>query len=199
MRSLNDVLPIYLPANKEPLPKPAFARAGGYRVFCIMLALLINSVVSVYAQDKDYAVDANIIYRFTKYVDWPDNKKSGDFVIGIVGESPLYEYLKTFVVNKTVGNQKIIVKTYSSLSAEFDCHILFVSEDESSRFKKIVARTAGAPILLVSEEEGLAYRGSCINFVVADDRLKLEINRTNIQQRHLNVATELLDLGKNLK
>ena len=27
-------------------------------------------------QPMDYAVQANIIYRFTKYVDWPKNKKN---------------------------------------------------------------------------------------------------------------------------
>jgi hypothetical protein len=161
--------------------------------------LFTTCVLAARAQEIDYGVHANIIYRFTKYVDWPENKKSGDFVIGIVGESPLQEYLKTFVTNKMVGNQKIIVKTYPSSAAEFDCHILFVSEDESSSFRKIVARTAGAPILLVSEEEGLAYKGSCINFVIVDDRLKLEINKTTIAQRHLNVAKELLDLGRILK
>jgi hypothetical protein len=161
--------------------------------------LLTTSVLAAQAQEIDYAVHANIIYRFTKYIDWPENKKNGDFIIGLVGESPLHEYLKTFVVNKTVGNQKIIIKTYSSTAVTFDCQILFVSEDESSGFKKIVARTAGAPVLLVSEEEGLAYKGSCINFVVAEDRLKLEINKTNIEQRHLNIATELLGLGKILK
>lgn len=161
--------------------------------------LLTTCVLAAQAQEMDYGVHANIIYRFTKYIDWPENKKTGDFVIGIVGESPLHEYLKTFVVNKTVGNQKIIIKTYSPSVAVFDCHILFVSEDESSSFKKIVARSAGAPILLVSEEEGLAYKGSCINLVLVDDRLKLEINKTNIAQRHLNVATELLDLSTILK
>jgi len=160
---------------------------------------LAASVLAARAQEMDYGVHANIIYRFTKYIDWPEDKKTGDFVIGIVGESSLYEYLKTFVVNKTVGNQKIIIKTYSSTAATYDCHILFVSEDESSGFKKIVARTAGAPILLVSEEEGLANKGACINFVITEYRLKLEINKTNIEQRHLNIATELLDLGKILK
>ena len=157
--------------------------------------LLTSCALAANAQEMDYGVHANIIYRFTKYIDWPENKKTGDFVIGIVGETPLNEYLKTFVVNKMACSQKIIVKTYSSSSSVFDCHILFISENESSALKKIVARTAGTPTLIVSEEEGLAQKGSCINFIIADDRLKLEFNKTNIEQRHLNIATELLGLG----
>jgi hypothetical protein len=68
------------------------------------------SISKVQAQhETDYTIQATIIYRFTKYIDWPANKKSGDFIIGIVGDSPLYDDLKSFIGNKTVGSQKIVV------------------------------------------------------------------------------------------
>jgi hypothetical protein len=187
-----------LTENRRTVFRSIF-RSKGHKAFWLTFFLLTSGVLALQAQDIDYGVHANIIYRFTKYIDWPENKKTGAFVIGIVGDSPLRRSLKTYVVNKTVGNQKIIIKTYSSSAEEFDCHILFVCEDESSSFKKILTRTAGAPILLVSEDEGLANKGSCVNFVIVDDRLKLEFNKTQIAHRRLNIATELLDLGKILK
>ncbi|HZG00846.1 MAG TPA: YfiR family protein, partial [Chitinophagales bacterium] len=58
----------------------------------------------------DYSVHANIVYRFTKYIDWTPAKKTGDFVIGVVGESPLIDKLKQITSNKKVGEQKIVVK-----------------------------------------------------------------------------------------
>lgn len=198
MKSPCDKRFINLPQNKRKLPRLTF-KSKGYKAFCLTCVLLISHILSTQAQDIDYGIHANIIYRFTKYIDWPENKKTGAFVIGIVGESPLRRCLKTFVVNKTVGSQKIIIKTYSSSAEEFDCHILFVCEDESASFKKILTRTTGDPVLLVSEDEGLANKGSCVNFVIVDDRLKLEFNKTQIAQRHLNIATELLDLGRILK
>jgi hypothetical protein len=146
-------------------------------------------------QEKDYAVYANIIYRFTKYIDWPDNKKNGDFIIGIVGDTPLYDELKTFTVHKTAGNQKIIVKKFYLSSTDYDCHILFIAEDESNNLKKLAARTSGLSILFVSEFPGLATKGSCINFIVIDEHLKLEINKSNIEQRNMHIANELLQLG----
>jgi hypothetical protein len=152
--------------------------------------------ISQAQQTMDYAVQANIIYRFTKYIEWPDSKKTGDFIIGIVGESPLTDQLKSFIGNKTAGSQKILVKKFAASAETFDCHILFVSEDESDNLKKIAARTAGSPILLVSESEGLAFKGACINFMIVSDHLKLEINKNNIEQRNLNIASELLQLGK---
>jgi hypothetical protein len=152
------------------------------------------------AQDEtNYAVHANIIYHFTKYIDWPDIKKSGDFVIGVTGNSSMYDELKKNIADKMVGHQKIVVKKFSTSAKDFNCHILFVGDDESDRIKSIVAKTAGTSTLLVSESDGLAQKGSCINFVTVSDHLKLEINKTNIEQRSMDIASELLQLGKIVK
>jgi hypothetical protein len=145
--------------------------------------------------ETDYKVHANIIYRFTKYIDWPINKKSGDFIIGIVGDSPLYDELKALSANKTVGSQKIVVVKMSPSASSYNCHILFIGDEESNSLKRIAALTAGAAILIVSESEGLARKGSCINFITVDERLKLEINKANVEQRDLRIASELLELG----
>ena len=166
----------------------------------LLCALSFLSTLEASAQQPaDYAIQANIIYRFTKYIEWPENKKSGDFIIGIVGDSPLTDELKSFIANKTVSNRKIVIKTFSSSAEVYPCHILFISEDESGSVKKIAARTSGSSLLLVSESEGLAQKGSCINFVIIADHLKLEINKNNIEQRNLNIASELLQLGKLVK
>jgi len=161
--------------------------------------VLLNTFATHAQQSGDYAIQANIIYRFTKYIDWPDNKKTGDFIIGIVGDSPLTDELKSFIANKTVGSRKIVIKTFASSAEAYPCHILFISEDESSSLKKIASRTSGSSMLLVSESEGLAQKGSCINFVIVADHLKLEINKNNIEERNLNIASELLQLGKLVK
>ncbi len=148
---------------------------------------------------QDYAVHANIIYRFTKYIDWPQDKKKGDFIIGVAGDTPLFEEMKNSIEGKMVGDQKIVIKKFSSSSAFTGCSILFVSEEASGAIKKIASRTAWAPLLIVSESEGLAQTGSCINLSIVADHLKLEINKTNIEQRSLGIASELLQLGKIVK
>jgi len=162
----------------------------------LLFLFLAGSFSKIHAQEKDYAIHANIIYHFTKYIEWPANKKSGDFIIGIVGDSPLYDELIINVANKTVGKQKIVIRKFPSGATSFSCHILFIGEDKSSDLKKIVLHTAGDPVLLVTEDEGLARLGSCINFITVSDHLKLEINKNNIGQRDLSIASELLQLGK---
>ena len=167
-----------------------------YILICFIGIWMQCSTTSVFAkQPSHYAIQANIIYHFTKYIDWPESKKTGDFTIGIVGETPLYNELSKLVSGKKVGNQKIVIKRFSSSSAAFNCHILFISDDETNSVKRISTNTNGSSVLLVSESEGLARRGSCINFSIVDERMKLEINKNNIQERNLSVANELLKLA----
>jgi hypothetical protein len=170
-------------------------RTLNLKILCLtwLLSLALGKLQA--QQEGNYAIYANIIYRFTKYINWPEDKKTGDFIIGIVGDSPLYEELRNFTTGKTVGSQKIVVKRISSAATYGNCQILFVCEDESSSLKKIAALTAGVPVLLLSESEGLAHKGSCINFIIIDEHLKLEINKNNIGQRNLGIASELLSLG----
>ena len=166
----------------------------------VLVVIFLLHTTGARAQDEtNYAIQANIIYHFTKYIDWPEDKKSGDFIIGVIGSSSMYDELKKNIADKTVGNQKIAIKSFTSSASSFDCHILFIGDEGSRNIKKIAAKTLGTSTLLVSESEGLAQKGSCINFVVVSDHLKLEINKSNIEQRNLEVASELLKLGKLVK
>ncbi|HEY8897476.1 MAG TPA: YfiR family protein [Niastella sp.] len=165
-----------------------------YKVILIVIILLFSHLYEAWAQNA-YAVHANIIYHFTKYINWPDEKKTGEFVIGVVGDTPLYDELKSFTSKRSAAGQPIVVKRFTSNSSDYNCHILFVADESSNSIKRIAATTAGTPTLLVTESEGLSRKGACINFVLVDDHLKLEINKTNIERRSLDIASELLNLG----
>lgn len=168
----------------------------GFARLCFALAVIgLNVEVTAAQSNLSYVVQANIIYQITKYIEWPASHQQGDFVIGIVGDSPLYDELKSFVANKSVQQQRIVVRKFPVSSGAFDCQILFIPEERSGSLKKIVSTTQGQSILLVSESAGLAVKGSCINFVNVRDHLKLEINKNNIQERHLHIANELIRLG----
>lgn len=164
----------------------------------VFTGLLQCSFLQGWSQN-DYAIHANIIYRFSRYINWPAEKRSGEFVIGIVGETPLYEELKTYTSNKTAGGQPIVVNKFPPSATGYNCHILFIAHGASSSIKRIAASTAGTPTLLVSESKGVGHKGSCINFIEVNDQLKLEISKSNIGKRKLEIATELLSLGMIVK
>ncbi|MBS1601759.1 MAG: YfiR family protein [Bacteroidetes bacterium] len=163
-------------------------------VYLILLAVTSVATCSAHAQQgAGYDIQANIIYRLTKYIDWSD--KSGEFVIGVVGTPPILEYMTAFIAGKTVGTRKIVLKQFPPSSSSYPCQLLFIPEEENYMMRKIVKASAGAETLLVTESEGMARKGSCINFITVDDRIKLEINKNNIERRNLRIASELLALG----
>jgi len=46
-----------------------------WKLFCLA-GILLLSIGKVQAQHAtDYTIHATLIYRFTKYIDWPANKK----------------------------------------------------------------------------------------------------------------------------
>ena len=52
----------------------------------LLLFFILFGLPELYAQQaSDYTIQANIIYRFTKYIDWPKASRVGDFTIGVVG------------------------------------------------------------------------------------------------------------------
>ncbi|WP_207511027.1 YfiR family protein [Longitalea luteola] len=188
-----------IPAKTNKPYRPPAGKKGKFpaRAFAVGLFLLCSSLQGW--SQSNYTVHANIIYRFTRYINWPESKRSGEFVIGIVGESPLYQALRSYTSNKTAAGQPIVVSKVPASANNYHCHILFISNEESRNTKRIAAATAGTPTLLVSESRGGAGKGTCINFIEIDDRLKLEINKNNINQRDLEIAVELLSLGTVVK
>jgi len=47
----------------------------------IFLLLSFSATGTRAQQGTNYSVQANIIYHFTKYIDWPADRKSGDFIM----------------------------------------------------------------------------------------------------------------------
>jgi YfiR/HmsC-like len=169
-----------------------------FRLFLIIF-IGIFPLYNGMAQDVDYSVRANIIYHFTKYVNWPEFNSNSDFVIGVIGNAKVVEELEKVTSGKSLGNHKIVVKAISAVEVSYSCNMLFISEAKSSSLKRVLAMTEGLPILLVTEEEGMSSKGSCINFVVEDNKTKLEFNTVNINKRNLKIANELLALGTIVK
>ena len=165
----------------------------------LLLVILLFFFRNAAAQTVDYSVHANIIYHLIKYIDWPENKKTGDFIIGVIGDSPIVEELRNATQSKQTNNQKINIKVYSYNQASYNCQVLFISEEDINSLKRIRTTFATEPILLITEEEGLASKGSCINFIIVDGKLKMEINVNNIESRNLKIASELLTLGRIIK
>ena len=139
---------------------------------------------------------ASFIYNFTKYIDWPDKYKEGNFVIGVLGTSSFYNDLTTLLNTKTVGSQRFEIKSYSNAeSITGIVHILFVPAENSAMLPDIIKKMKGKSTLIVTEKAGLAKQGAAINFVVDNNKQRFELNKTNIEKYNLKVSSTLMALA----
>jgi len=172
------------------------------RVVTILIALFCISADWVrmpILQDPNASnakLKASYIYNFTKYINWPDKYKEGNFVIGVLGTSTFYNDLTALLSTKTVGSQKFEIKSFTSAeSVTGICHILFVPVENSSMLPDVLKKMKGKSTLIVTEKPGLAKQGSAINFVVENNKQKFELNKSNIEKYSLKVSSTLTSLA----
>ena len=141
-------------------------------------------------------IKATLIYNFTKYIDWPDEYKEGNFVIGVLGTTTFYNDLTVLLSKKNVGEQKFEIKSFSSVeSITGNCHILFIPAVNSNLVPDVIRRMKGKSTLIVTEKPGMAKQGSGINFVVENNKQRFELNKTNIEKYDMKVSSTLASLA----
>jgi hypothetical protein len=163
--------------------------------FAVFICLLFSaSVETTFAQgvDKVYSV---FILNFARTVQWPAEKGTGDFIIGVLNSPKVAEELRTVAATKSVGTQKIKVKEYTNADQVEACHILLLPSLKASVFASLIGKLINAPTLIITDTEGLATKGGGINFLSVDNKMKFELNSEAIEKRGLKVPSSLKSLG----
>lgn len=148
------------------------------------------------AQDVDYKAYTLFVYNFMKYVEWPEAQSKGDFVLCIMGDSPIKNELMGLASTKKLKGRNIIIKTISKPEEAAGCQLLYVPGSKSGNIKILKEQMTGKPILIVAEREGLAKKGAELSFVtLEDDALKFDINKKEIELHQLKISSQLITLG----
>ncbi|MES2732946.1 MAG: YfiR family protein [Bacteroidota bacterium] len=164
------------------------------KVSLIVLGLLFMSCTTQ-AQSQDYRFHSIFMFNFTKYIQWPEDSKTGDFVIGIIGNSAITIELEKLANSKTVGTQKIVIKKIKSAGEAEKCQIVFIPQNESKDFEALQQSLKNKPVLIITEKDGLVKKGSAINFVLQEGKMRFEMNLSATQSAGLKVSSQLTSLA----
>ena len=160
----------------------------------LVLCLALTVSVNLLAQDRDYTYKAIFIYNFIKYIEWPGTKQS--FKIGILNGTPeMMAAFEKMIEKKSGEGQKLVLENYHSASAAGDCQLLFIPDNQSNILSEVSAKLSGKPTLIVTESDGLIKKGSGINFIIVDGKLRFELNRSTLKEADLKVSSNLLGLA----
>ncbi len=149
-----------------------------------------------FAQERPlHEVYSMMVFNFTKYVQWPDHNDNGEFVIGVIGNSEVYNTLTGWYGGKPRGSKTYVIKKFASASEVTDCHVLFIDRAKSGEFDAASAKLKGKGTLVITDKNGLGEKGSGINFKTVDNKLKFELNQKAIEASNLKVSGALSSMA----
>jgi len=161
----------------------------------IIFGILVMTVIPFMAKSQDYRIHSVFIYNFTKYIQWPSSDQNGDFVIGVLGNSPMVASLEKLAAERKIGTRSMVVKKFSSVDQISKCHMLFIPDRQSGDLEAAIAKISGQSTLVMTERSGLGMKGSGINFITVDGKQKFELNKAATEKAQLKVSNELTSLA----
>lgn len=167
-----------------------------------MTAVLVILLAAVSAAQTDaaleYRVKAAFLYNFTKFVSWPASalgKGNSPIVLAVLGKDPFGASLEESIAGKTVKGRPLVAARLAGLDGIPRGGVLYVSSSEHARLSQIVAASAGAGVLTVSDIEGFARAGGMIGFVTREGKIHLEINPAAASRAGIEISSKLLSLS----
>jgi hypothetical protein len=169
------------------------------RILSILSILMLLSPLawaqSGGAEAANLKLKSMFLYNFIKNVDWPEDRKKGDFVVGIVGDKVLYQQMNSTYAGKLINEQKLVFEYFDAVSSASSVHILYVSPEKSKDIAANAKKLRDSKTLVVSDKDGLLQDGAMINFVIANNKLAFEISKTNADKAKLIIGPSLTKMA----
>ncbi len=171
----------------------------GYKYLLLFFCLISFRFQQPSTFDTNAKIKAVFLYNFTKYFEWPDNKKTGNFIIYVVGKNEnVLSELKALASKKKVGNQDIEIKTSLAFDPAITASIIYLLPDVSKSITEVSSKNKKQGTLVVSENTGGCKSGATLNFLIVENKLKFEYSKNNAVKAGLKVNDEFKSLAINV-
>lgn len=146
--------------------------------------------------DTNAKIKAVFLYNFTRYFEWPEAKKSGNFIIHVVGKNEaLVKELSKMAESKMVGNQKMEIVNTLVFDGKAKPHMLYLLPDASKSIGDVTSNLKGKGSLIIAEKEGAAKTGAAINFVIIENKQKFEYSKSSAVKAGLKTSEDFKALA----
>ncbi|NQZ30739.1 MAG: YfiR family protein [Oceanospirillaceae bacterium] len=163
-----------------------------------LLIFSCTSLVAATPGKREYNIKIAFIYNFIKYTQWPKHDQFEDRFYFCSSNAQVAKLASAFFKGKHMNNRVIEVKNITIEKLQ-GCHLLFVSKTESNLWEAYLTNKHLPGILIIGETPGFAHSSSQINFFLAANKIRFEINLKLLQKSSLTMHSQLLRLAKIIK
>ena len=181
-------------SETQPLLRGCLLRAGLLRLGTPAFA----DPASDSAKTLEYRIKAAFLYNFARFVEWPqeDAWNERKLVIGVLGKDPFGPILDETVRGKKTRGRPLEIKRLSHADDMASCDLVFVSSSERQRIETLLTALHGAQVLTVSETPNFLDKGGMINFVIENERVRIDLNLSTTRAAGLSVSSQLIRVAR---
>ena len=172
----------------------------------VILWLAANLAVSsaVYGKElvsTEYQLKSVLLYKLTRFVDWPQNETSatGSFKICVLGRDDFGSALDALEKYKVKGVLIKVLRFTLSEQVDTSCRMLVISASKQPFIKTITNQFKPYPILTVGDTPHFANLGGMIQFVLKNKKIGFTINLQKATDCKLKIAAPLLQMSTIVK
>lgn len=167
-------------------------RLGRFQFTLLLIGLLVSTGLDAQTLNR-YKITSSYLYNFAKNIEWPAETSATEFNIGLYGsDNPaLYDELTLLSQKVRLRNLPIIVSQINSLGALAKYQLIYIEQPTTKNIAELYEVLRGKPVLLVTQN----YTNKqlvMINLVPENDRLRFEVNKSNIINQGLKPLPELI-------
>jgi hypothetical protein len=184
-------------ASRRPGDHRGLRRLGLTALAAFALAL---SGSAAGAASLEYQVKAAYLYKLVSFVDWPDGAlpaPGAPVNICVVGDDPFGATLDQAAQNQQVEGRPLMVRRIETASKSSGCQVLYIAGSKRQSVASALQSVKGAPSLTITEASEV--RGSIIQFVVKDGRVRFTIDVAAAAQNGLTISAKLLSLALSVR
>ena len=163
-----------------------------------MCAMAAAPLEKMPAQEADeYHLKAAFIFNFARFINWPprlENTTADTLEICVAGADAIADALRTTTSGKSIDSRRVTVRQLNSPAVVQGCQMLFVGS-QAKKTAEILAEAARLPIATMGENNNFIQHGGMINFVLADGKLRFEINFAAASRAGISISSKLLQLA----
>lgn len=161
-------------------------------LFCLLWSLQCNADTDTAPVDE-YKIKAGYLFNFTKFITWSE-QSTETFNICILGDDPFNDAIDP-IEQRLAFNRPIKLFRLTTMNKEPHCHIVYVSAGVNAKSLKLTNKN----VLTVGEEPSFIGQGGMVAFVKHQDKVKLQINLSCLQQSGLKISAKLLEVVEIVK
>ena len=159
----------------------------------ILYLLLVLSGFSF--GQREYQIYSGMIYNFAITTEWAPDKSNSEFVIGVVGNSPVVSELHKIAQSKKINDAPIVIKEFKSATEIENCHIIFVAPDHKNELEEISELSKLQHSILITEGSETDKEYFIFNFINDGQRTRYQLNMSNAAKHDVRIPSSIITLA----